>query len=248
MRYRTVRVTDDDGQVRLLGPGADLREMKLTGRKLTRVNLSGADLSGCILSGTMFMKSNLSGANFSKVTWHTGAVRDSECEGANFTESMVGALGVTNCEMRGVCFARADAENLRIIDCRVYDADFRDANLCRAALTYSMFGGSHWERAVITQAIVEQISVVGCDFDDVALGGSLWRAAEGETLPKGWISAEVFGNTTHLGVDVEALSEYATLIGADPEFAVALGADHQTASPRELRAVLRATLSARSSS
>lgn len=135
--------------LRLLLPGADLRDTDMSGLDLDECDLTGAVLDGARFVGASLVRSCLAGASLLGADFSYANLDRADLEGADAT-----AAAFTNATLR-----RAD-----LASCRLHRADLSDADLTRANLYESNLTSANLNGAVATQA-----NLRGAVLDDAVL-------------------------------------------------------------------------------
>jgi uncharacterized protein YjbI with pentapeptide repeats len=163
----------------LMGPGANLSDVPLTGDDLAGIDLAGADLEVVQLAS-----SNLTGANLSHTTWTYGDLAGANLTDANLTDStlisahvngtkLAGAdlTGVTGSALTGTPSSLPAHWSARYGDLMGPGANLPRASLIRADLAGVDLAGANLSDGQLADANLTGANLSKANLSDAYLGG-----------------------------------------------------------------------------
>lgn len=145
------KAAKERGEYRLLRlPGADLRDVDLSGLELDESDLTSAVLDGAHFAGASLARSCLAGASLIGVDFSYADLRKADLDScdataASFVSAMLQNSNLTRCRLQ-----RADMSEADLSKANLYGSDLTGANLSRALAAQTNLCGVILENAVLT--------------------------------------------------------------------------------------------------
>jgi uncharacterized protein YjbI with pentapeptide repeats len=157
----------------------DLSGADLTGANLNSANLSGADLDGATLNRANLSEANLSGADLVLASLIGANLREAILSGgAYLREANLSGADLTGAVLGPAYFVRANLREANLSGAHLGGADFRGADLTRAAgLIKAWLGGAILFQANLSEVDLMGATLTGADLREANLtGANLSRA------------------------------------------------------------------------
>ena len=140
----------------------DLREIELSGRFLSCLDLHNARLDGAVLNRTDLRMSDLSGASLKSANLLSSDLSGARCCEANFADANLGGARLEATDLSGAKLRRV---NLR-------SANLFEANLTKATLVDADLPGAKLDRANLEDAVFRNCDLGYASFVNARLSGT----------------------------------------------------------------------------
>jgi len=116
----------------------DFQQCRFCDCQFEGCNLSLIKVKGCSFSNVTFINSKVTGINWTEAVWPR--------------IKLISSIYFDKCDMSHSTFFGLYLQEISMIECRVHNVDFREANLTKANLTHSNFSESLFVNSNLTEA------------------------------------------------------------------------------------------------
>jgi uncharacterized protein YjbI with pentapeptide repeats len=155
------------------GPGADLREADLRGKRLAFASWAEADLRGVRLDGAVLDKADLRGARLDSARMVGVRLREADLGGASAAH-----VQLEGARLRGAILTQLHAPGANLIDADLRKVDLRGADLTGANLTGADLRGARLSGAILRTANLTGARLPDVDLMDADLSGAILEQAD----------------------------------------------------------------------